>query len=121
MGILLDKGFLEASTLISVRRLVNLFNFFSLTFYRFYFFGELFGYIFFSFTLVYCLSFDNFLDRFMYKIDYYFAFLFFFAVPRKKVRVKVTNYKKLFRFNKLNSFLIFTKKKLKKLILGGCV
>jgi len=46
----------------------------------------------------------------MYKLDYYFAFLFFFAVPRKKTRVKVTNYKKLFRFNKLNSFLVFTKK-----------
>ena len=119
--VLLDKGFLEASTLISVRRLVNLFNFFSLTFYRFFFFGELFGYIFFSFILIYFLSFinffeeliifsDNFLDRFMYKLDYYFAFLFFFAVPRKKTRVKVTNYKKLFRFNKLNSFLVFTKK-----------
>ena len=89
--ILLDKGFFEAPTLLSVRYIGDISKFLSVKFYRYFYFGELllfFFLIYSFFYLVFLLNFDIIFEIVFPQVfsflEKYFFSVFFFAVPRKK-------------------------------------
>jgi hypothetical protein len=100
--LVLDKGFFEAPTLLSVRYIGDISKFLSVRFYRYFYFGELLLYFFLIYSFFYFSFFLNFDIIFEIIFPQVFSFLeesffsfFFFAVPRKK------RTKKTFFFNKV--------------------
>ena len=103
--ILLDKGFFEGVSLLSIRKINKLTSFLSLYFYRNFYFGEMLLYVFLLyftfFYLFYFLIFGNFLENFFNQIYitlinsfWFFSIYFlikvnfseFYAVPKKRKR-----------------------------------
>ena len=102
--LLLDKGFFEGISLLSIRR-VSDFSFFIIKFSRIYYFGEILISLFLvylfanGFIILFLFSeFENELLVFLVKNFKFICFFFFMATPRKRNR-------------KVVSFRILTKKK----------
>ena len=136
--ILLDKGFFEGISLLSIRKINKVTSFLSLIFYRNYFFGEMLVYLFLLyitfFYLFYFFMFRDFCEVFFYELYDILSIFFFniyiyfnkinnftfgYAVPKKKVRKSKIN--KLFFSCRQKVFLpmsdkifyVFSKKKVK--------
>lgn len=93
--ILLDKGFFEGPSLLSIRYIGDISKFLSLKFYRYFYFGELllfffliysffFLFFFLDFGLIIEIAFPRF---FSFLKETFFSF-FFLAVPKKRKRTK---------------------------------
>ena len=119
--LLLDKGFFEGISLLSVRSLSLLANNFSVKFYRSFYFGEFLLYFFLTYIYFFCfiyLDLVYFLSFFYSSFDFKFNeltnkyFFFFFAVPRKKRRTTFSKrlMKPLKRVIMHGAFLILKKK-----------
>ena len=93
--ILLDKGFFEAPSLLSIRFIGDISKFLSLKFYRFFYFGEMLLYFFliyslffFCFFLDFSLFFEIFFPNVFSFLEESFFSFFFLAVPKKRKRIK---------------------------------
>ena len=93
--LLLDKGFFEGPSLLSIRYISDISMFLTKRLYNFFFFGELLIYLFLvyaGFYFIFFLDLDIFLDsifpKFNLFLDSFFISFFFFAVPKKRKRTK---------------------------------
>lgn len=93
--ILLDKGFFEAPSLLSIRYIGDISKFLSLKFYRYFYFGELllyffliYSFFFFFFFIDLSLIFEIIFPSIFSFLDYVFISFFFLAVPKKRKRTK---------------------------------
>jgi hypothetical protein len=118
--ILLDKGFFEAPTLLTVRYIGDLSKFLTVRFYRYFYFGELllfFFLIYSYFNFAFFLNFDIifeiiFPQVFSFLKDTFFS-VFFFAVPRKKRTKKTFFINKIIKKCSLSALYIHVKTKIK--------
>ena len=93
--VLLDKGFFEGPSLLSIRFIGDISKFLTKKFYRFFFFGELLLYLFLVYSFFYFIFFLDFsivleiiFPKFFSFLETIFFSFFFFAVPRKRKRTK---------------------------------
>merc|ERR1712110_335597 len=104
--ILLDKGFFEAPSLLSIRFIGDISKFLSLKFYRYFYFSEMllyffltYTFFFFCFFLDFSLFFEIFFPNIFSFLEESFWSIFFFAVPKKEKEQK--NYQNVKQFLKI--------------------
>jgi proton-translocating NADH-quinone oxidoreductase chain L len=95
--VLLDKGFFEGISLISIRSLTTLTELLSLKYYRFFFLGEILLYFFLTYLSLFIfiyIDLSYFIEILAVSLDFKLIslsnsyFIIFLATPRKKVRTR---------------------------------
>ena len=112
--ILLDKGFFEAPSLLSIRFIGDISKFLSSNFYRYFYFSEMllyffltYSFFFFFFFFVFFFFFEIFFPNIFSFLEESFLSIFFFAVPKKRKRTKkLPKLKNIIKSNSLSAIYL---------------